>query len=287
MKFLNIPLVLALCSFIYAHPPPIGNEDAPPNGKCNRDYQCPAAADGHIPCCSFNGECLDTEEACKYGCQGGTNCQLEPKTLEEQRLYICYTTWRDNRCDDYCFCREGTGSCVDGYCVKDAKDDTKKDDISSEKYKPQSVDNDNTDDKKDDKQDDKIDDKTNDKTDDKPDDKKDDKKKDTEISTPTTTPQSTTIINDTTPIAVPEGDEDNNTSDSTINNNINNTNTDSTGVTDNNQQNTDDTTTVGSIGNTKNPGNAGSNDAPIEESSATVTKKGLSIIVSLILIYFF
>jgi len=47
-KFLNIFLTLALCSLSYAfpHPPPIGDEDVPPDGKCNRDHQCPPAEDG-------------------------------------------------------------------------------------------------------------------------------------------------------------------------------------------------------------------------------------------------
>jgi len=48
MNILNISLVLVLCSFAIAlpHPPPIGNEDVPPDGHCNRNHQCPAAADG-------------------------------------------------------------------------------------------------------------------------------------------------------------------------------------------------------------------------------------------------
>ncbi len=46
MNILNIFLVLAFCSFIRANPPPIGDEDVPPDGSCNRDHQCPAAADG-------------------------------------------------------------------------------------------------------------------------------------------------------------------------------------------------------------------------------------------------
>ncbi|ORX42980.1 hypothetical protein BCR36DRAFT_415827 [Piromyces finnis] len=121
MKNLNIFFILALCSLSYTlpHPPPIDGEDLPPDGTCNRDHQCPAADDGHIPCCSFYGKCSDSAEACEYGCQGGTNCKLIPTTAEEKVFLTCYTTWRDNKCDDYCFCREGTGSCINGYCVKD------------------------------------------------------------------------------------------------------------------------------------------------------------------------
>eukprot|EP00833_Pecoramyces_ruminatium_P001110 jgi/Orpsp1_1/1175142/evm.model.c7180000052767.1 len=66
MKIFHTIIVLIFCSVIIAHPPPLAGEDVPPDGKCNRDHQCEPAEDGHIPCCSFEGRCSDTTEACSY-----------------------------------------------------------------------------------------------------------------------------------------------------------------------------------------------------------------------------
>jgi len=227
------------------------------------------------------------------------------KTLEEERLFICYTTWRDNKCDEYCFCREGTGSCVNGYCVLGAEGDTNNNNnnnnTDSEKYKQQSVDNkddkknDNKDDKKDETKDEKKDDKKDEKKDDTKNDKKDDKKDDTknDKKDDTKNDKKDDKKNDTPEDKKDDKNEDkkddkkndtpedkkNDTTDNTIGNTIDNTSS------ENNQQTTDGNN-ISTIGNTENTGNAG-NDTPANESSAYTIKKGFSILIAIVVLVYF